>query len=401
MAATQSPLDHAKTPPPIDVRQLGPWVASTTGKSLSVQRREMRALWHSIGMLTEAEYYYYGLYDDSRFSAADKARFIGLEAQNRILTQCTDRMWWGLLHDKLVFQHVLQGDGIAMPRIEATYHRTRTFPGAVSLPTQDDLARFLRADARYPLFGKPFDGMFSVGSARFDGYDGRTDRVSLHAGDPVPVAALTQELTRYAARGYLFQEVKHPEDTLRAMCGDRLACLRVVVMLEGDRPEVFRTLLKVPTGAHVADNFWRKGNMLANVDIGTGRIIRVVTGVGPDHREVDRHPDTGQVMVDRTIPRWDAVTRLCLDLAPRFPWIRMQAWDIAVCPEGPVVVEANVLGDFNLPQLATGAGILDGRFARFLRASGYSDRTKLAKAADLVVPAPMRRLVGALRLALH
>lgn len=400
-AAEPSLLDHAKKPPPIDVREVRRWVARTMGKSLVAQRREIRMLRPSIGMLTEAEYYYYGLYDDRRFSGEDKARFIGLEAQIRILTQCTDRMWWGLLHDKLVFQHVLQGDGIPMPRIVATYHGTRTFPGAASLRNEPDLARFLREGAAYPVFGKPFDGMFSLGSARFDGYDGRTDRVSLHTGDPIAVSALTQELSRYARRGYLFQDVKHPDEPLRAMCGDRLACLRIVTMLDHERPEIFRALLKVPTGPHVADNFWRQGNMLAQVDIGTGRIMRVVTGVGPEHREVDRHPDTGHVMLDRTIPRWDDVKRLCLDIAPRFPWIPMQAWDIAVCPEGPVVVEANVLGDFNLPQLATGAGILDERFARFLADAGYTPRSRIAKAADVLIPGRMRRLLGAVRLALH
>jgi hypothetical protein len=44
----------------------------------------------------------------------------------------------------------------------------------------------------------------------------------------------------------------------------------------------------------------------------------------------------------------------------------MQAWDIALAERGPVLVEVNIGGDFNLPQLAHAKGLMDERFRAFL-----------------------------------
>jgi hypothetical protein len=39
-----------------------------------------------------------------------------------------------------------------------------------------------------------------------------------------------------------------------------------------------------------------------------------------------------------------------------------------------VLVEANIGGDFNLPQLAHGSGLMDARFRAFLAACGVAAR---------------------------
>jgi hypothetical protein len=48
------------------------------------------------------------------------------------------------------------------------------------------------------------------------------------------------------------------------------------------------------------------------------------------------------------------------------PGLRMQAWDVAPTERGPVLVEVNIGGDFNLPQLAHATGLMDERFRAFL-----------------------------------
>ena len=123
---------------------------------------------------------------------------------------------------------------------------------------------------------------------------------------------------------------------------------------------------KIPVGNNAADNFWREGNMLGLVDIESGRVTRVVQGIGPDQREVEVHPDSGARIIGADLPDWGALTSLCLKHAASLSGLRLQAWDIAMCPEGPVAMEVNIGGDVNLPQLASGAGLLDDRFREFL-----------------------------------
>ena len=70
------------------------------------------------------------------------------------------------------------------------------------------------------------------------------------------------------------------------------------------------------------------------------------------------------------MPDWTALTALCLKTARAFPGLRIQAWDVAPTERGPVLLEVNVGGDFNLPQLAHGSGLMDERFRRFLASCG-------------------------------
>jgi hypothetical protein len=64
-------------------------------------------------------------------------------------------------------------------------------------------------------------------------------------------------------------------------------------------------------------------------------------------------------------PNWTTLTGLCLKAARAFPGLRMQAWDVAPTERGPVLVEVNIGGDFNLPQLAHATGLMDERFRAF------------------------------------
>jgi hypothetical protein len=205
-----------------------------------------------------------------------------------------------------------------------------------------------------------------LGSVRLDRYDAAEDAVLSSSGEFARVDALVEELSPYATRGYLFQQVEHPDERVRAICGDRIATVRLVTLRGPDGPEIFRTLWKIPVDPNVADNFWRRGNMVAAVDSATGAVVRAVSGTGPSQQEMTRHPDTGAALAGFRIPWWPEACELCLVAARVVSGLAMQAWDIAISREGPTIIEANVGGDFNLPQIATGKGLLDNRFARFL-----------------------------------
>jgi hypothetical protein len=134
------------------------------------------------------------------------------------------------------------------------------------------------------------------------------------------------------------------------------------------RAAILHALWKIPVGDHPADNFWRPGNLLAGLEAASGRVTRVIQGVGPERRELESHPDTGGRLQDLILPEWPALVALGLRAATALPGLRMQAWDIALTDRGPVLVEANIGGDFNLPQLAHGKGLMDERFGAFLSA---------------------------------
>ena len=142
------------------------------------------------------------------------------------------------------------------------------------------------------------------------------------------------------------------------------------MLVHDDGPEVYRAIWKVIAGKNMADNFWRRGNLLGAVDPENGRVYRVIRGVGPEQEEIETHPDTGAQVNDIVLPDWPRLIETGKLAASIFPELRIIALDIAICPQGPVVVEVNIGGALNLPQLATGTGMLEPRFVDFLEEVG-------------------------------
>ncbi|MEX2647445.1 MAG: sugar-transfer associated ATP-grasp domain-containing protein [Alphaproteobacteria bacterium] len=343
----------------IGARKAGRPFAGQVGDILRLRRRPSR--------LTSKEYYLFRLYEPGR-TEDDKRAFLGERGQREVFRRLVDAGWAAAAHDKLLYYAVMRGLGFEVPRVLAVCHPSRRFAGAESLANPAEIAAFLRR-AAYPMFGKPVTGKYSVGTVALAGHDAAGDLVRTAAGDVAKVEDFVAELAAFGTDGYLFQErlVAHP--FVREVCGDRIATVRVVVLLEPVGPRVMRALWKIPAGRHVADNFWRAGNLLAALD-GDGRLTRVVEGVGPAQRVIEAHPDTGFRLLGARLPDWDALVRLVLEAAPAFPGILMQAWDVALTERGLLLLELNIGGDVNLPQHAFGEGIYHDRVRALAEARG-------------------------------
>ena len=366
MAKPGSPIEVAKQDPRIDIARCMQIARTECGKGLFAQVSDMLSLALGPGKLKPRDYYYYGLYDDARFSDEAKRAFIGLRAQRKIHLKCSARDWWALAHDKLVCYAVLRGLGVPTPKTVALYHAQRNFADVPVLRDAGTLADRLRGDMPYPFFSKPVTGKWSVGSVLVESFDAAGDTLVFSNGATLGVDDFVAAVGRFAKDGYLFQEPLKPHPALAMICGERVSTARILVALGKDGADILHAIWKIPVGDNAADNFWREGNMLGLVDIESGRVTRVVQGIGPDQREVEVHPDSGAQIIGENLPDWGALTSLCLKHAASLSGLRLQAWDIAMCPEGPVAMEVNIGGDVNLPQLASGAGLLDDRFREFL-----------------------------------
>jgi hypothetical protein len=343
--------------------------ALAAGRRMSSILAEVIALRRGPGKLTPAEYFYYRLWEPG-LSRDEKRRFVGKQAQHPMHVACNSALWYASAADKLVFHTLLAGAGLPRPDLLAITHPGRLTPSGRVLTGADDIARFLREPANYPLFGKPIDGRYSLAVLSADEYDPTNDQVRLHGATPVAPTALAAEL---AARpsGYLLQRRLAQHPALARHFGPRLWSVRAIVLLTAGEPTLHRAVAKIATGQNPADNFWRPGNMVGAVDLSTGRIMRVVQGTGADMAIDAQHPDTGQAITGTSIPAWQELTELVGRAARLLPAIRTQSWDIALTETGPVPLEANFGGDLNLAQLASGAGALDAAYSEHLRHCGY------------------------------
>lgn len=368
MVAQQATLDTALAKQGPNVPRCMQFARHEKGKSYAAQVAEIFSLSRGVGKLTPQDYYYYRLYDDALYDMAAKRRFLSERTHFGIIKRCCDVRWWAMADDKLAANSLLRAHGAPIPELQAVFDPGFRKIAGRALRDARELAGFLRQEARYPLFAKQVGGVASFGAWALDGHDAHTGEMILAGGARLGLDDFVEQITGAEGDGYLFETRLGPHRDLLTICGDRVSTVRMVVILPESGPELLHAVWKVPVGANIADNFWRQGNMLAAVDTASGRITRVIQGTGPDLVEVDVHPDTGKLLRGAVLPDWDRLTRLCLNCAGIFPKLRYQSWDIALCPEGPVIVEVNTGSAFLLPQLATGQGFLDERFRAFLEA---------------------------------
>ncbi len=356
---------HGDLPLPLLMRQ----VAADYGKSFNQLLTEFVKLGYGPGKLSVEEYFDLRLFDDKALAGADKREFIGMSVMRSVWDQINyDRNWFGLLNDKLASTALLGAYGFPVIPVEAIFSAEVDLPRPQCrvLRTADDLHAFMREPGNYPMFGKPTDGLQSLGSMSFDGLDAATGILTMVDGSKVALDQIVADVTTHYQAGYLLQKRLIPHAAIRTICGQRLATVRIVTINPKSGPEIIRAAWKIPAGANAADNFWRSGNLLGTVDIETGRIARVIRGKGIDQELVECHPDSGTRMVDFELPMWAEAKKLALQGMKVFKSMGMIGWDIAITDQGPVIVEPNESPDHVLPQLADRRGIMDERFRAFV-----------------------------------
>lgn len=366
MSQGESFLAEKKPASPLDVNECVALVKKEYGKPFAAQVWDIIRLGLRGHRLNVDEYYYYRLYDDDKYSFAQKSQFLGIRAQRQIIAACDPPNFRGLAHDKLVFQAYLDGLGAPCAKPLAVLHPFRRLGKTPCFSDAQGLAGFLASEKPAPFFAKPVTGMWSLGTAAVDAISDDGKAVILAGGREVALGQFCEKLAAMNLGGYLLQERLTPHPDLAALCGPGVSTLRLVVMIWEDGPEIFQVIGKLVGGGNMADNFWRQGNLLADLDPHSGVIRRAFQGVGPFQEEMATHPGSGENLPGFAWPHWQAARELVLGLAASLPGMRLQAWDLAICESGPMAVELNVGGDFNLPQIASQKGLMTGRFQEFV-----------------------------------
>jgi hypothetical protein len=319
------------------------------------------------GKISLQDYVKLRLFDPAFHENADLNAYVG---QRRNLDICVTvnyrHDWHGILSNKLATSGYLSAYGLPVVPATAVFVSQLTTGSSHVLNDPAALETFLSNPGSYPLFGKPLEGFQSLGSIALkscrisDGDMEKTD------GTRIALADFSADIQTHYSDGYVFQPLLRPDAKLAALCGDRLACLRIITALTEDGPQVLRVALKIPAGEHSADNYWRHGNLLAQVERQTGVIRRVTSGSGFDTRHHSHHPDTGAALVGFAYPGWDSMLSLALEGARVMQHVPLIGWDIASTDCGPKIVEMNATPDFFLAQFADRTGILDPAFRSFM-----------------------------------
>jgi hypothetical protein len=339
------------------IRQTGVRARADNGVSVPCQIVELVRLRIGGGKLTAEDYYRMRVYR-KELSFAQKREFISQGAVHLV------GGWAIVAHDKLIAQALLEKEGVRTAPVRAVCHPLRSYGGCPVLRTPEEVLRYLDGHV-YPFVAKPVTGIFSEDIAVVEAIDKATGVVRLAEDRTVPLREFADRCIN-ARHGMLFQEKLNPHPSIVEHVSPRLCTLRLIVLLERNDVRLFRALWKIAGNGNVADNYWRPGNSIARLDLETGQIEKCMTGLGPDFRHVERSPSTGRPLRGFSVPFYGEAVELVRRAARAFVGIKMQAWDVAVTPDGPVALEVNEVGSVFLPQVADGRGMNDEEFRAYV-----------------------------------
>ncbi|MDD9991475.1 MAG: hypothetical protein OXP75_06730 [Rhodospirillales bacterium] len=314
------------------------------------------------GRMTVPEYVQFGL-DDPALSDAERRRFLTETLHWPIVHRCCDMTWMATVEDTWLCTRILEQSGLPTPRTLAVIDRTkRTYPGTRTIRTASELRDFLCAHVSddTPVFGKENRGIMGFGV--FLVLEADRERLHLEGEGWFSYQDFLDELVGDTA--YILQPVERNHPFFERFT-NHLATVRVGVFHTREGPKILFTVLKIPGTSNLSDHFWRKGNLACDVDPSTGVIRRARSKDPLGTTDYIDHPETGARLIDETLPHWADLRDLALKCSENFAPIRYQSMDVAITPNGPLLIEINVGGAFNLPQLASGRGFLTDEVMEF------------------------------------
>ena len=343
--------------------------AKESGRSVFELLPEILRLRMSVGRIGLSEYFDFQLYLND-LSPLEKTRFGGWRLQSVLEEILVDDYSRFLSLDKVTMYAVLRGLGLPTPEPRAAFRclRPKSIP---QLDSADALARFLMAPNALPVYIKPAFGSYGRGNTLIREYaDGI---LKLGDGSSMEIAKFCASLDDGRGLGWLLQEPLTAHPRIAEICGDKISGLRLHTFLTPSGPVVAKAIWKINVGTRDSDNFHHgtSGNLLAAVRLEDGVIERVVAGVGAEQRLNPPHPRSGKQLVGFQLPHWEAIKSLVCDGQLAFPGFICPGWDIAICTDGPKILEVNSFGDIDLYQQAHRRGFIDDEFLDLLHSRQF------------------------------
>ncbi len=144
-----------------------------------------------------------------------------------------------------------------------------------------------------------------------------------------------------SSAGVLVQPVLKQHTTIAAIKPGVINSVRIDTLLADGRCVNSSAVQKLGQGNAPVDNGGH-GGLVVQVDLESGRLARLAkqkARFGPE--AFSAHPDTGVSFAGTQIPFWSELRSIVCRAAFALPTLPTLGWDVAVTPDGPVLIEAN------------------------------------------------------------
>lgn len=267
-----------------------------------------------------------------------------------------------ILEDKWVTHLFLSGLAIPVPRAFGLYHPIfgATERGK-AFCSPDDVAAVLSPHLPLRLIFKPRGGRKGRNIFRVEVYRAADGSARVISGESeLSLAAFLESLPGDAFddydggyHGWLVQECLRQHEFLDRINPHTVNSMRIVTFITArNEIQVHLAALRLGRAGSVADN-WDRGGLSVAIDVATGVLGRGVAKPRYGGEWTSVHPDSGVKFEGQQLPEWPRVLDVCRRAAAAFSGVRSVGWDVALTPDGPVIIEGNATWGLPVVQVHT------------------------------------------------
>ena len=166
-----------------------------------------------------------------------------------------------------------------------------------------------------------------------------------------PLEKLYEE---YRTENALLEEVVVQHSKMASIYSGSVNTLRIAAVRMQDSVEILGAVLRCGSGSGNIDNY-HAGGFAAKIDPETGVVVS--DGCNMLHERVIKHPDTKVLFHGFQIPYWSKVLEMINNAAKEVDGVRYVGWDVAIREDGPLLIEGNFEGMFDVLQQPANQGI--------------------------------------------
>lgn len=288
------------------------------------------------GMKYQAGYMDYALFEMYALNKAQRKTVVTRGINNSFIKRFNSPAYTDEINDKIKFAN----------NFSDFMHRDWL---DLSLATDDEFNKFI--DKHSVFMAKPVAGMCGKG----------IEKINVNNFDKATLGSYLKEKNLM-----LLEEcvVQHP--VMTELHPHSVNTCRVITLHKDGKTNVVAAYLRIGNGKHV-DNF-NSGGMVVPIEEFTGEII--YPALDKAGTLYDKHPLTNVSIKGFKIPLWDDVLNLVEKAGCVIPQVGLIGWDVAVCENGPLLIEGNNFPGHDIyglpPHRTDGIGVLP----KFKRALG-------------------------------
>ncbi len=161
------------------------------------------------------------------------------------------------------------------------------------------------------------------------------------------VEEIFSEIKHKYCRGYMLEQWIEQHPVLSEIYPDAVNCLRVITVFNGEKTHFLVGGITFSLSTEIANG--SQPSIIAPVNFETGIIDKPAATFGS--QSFEKHPKTGSQILGVKVPYWDDIKELLNTACQRIPTVGYIGWDVAITPDGPVLIEGNTTPGYRYYQI--------------------------------------------------